>query len=257
LPENPRKLKFIALPPPGLVRRDTPEERRTDAKWRRELSEIVQAVVPASLLRYHDPYSIGLGAVEWEPFISACVLFDPPDTELEQFAELGPFLATSSLEVGPKTMAASSVKRMHDPHEERQVYSRAWSLAFDTLFELYLKPMGFDLEEVWQEVHKARPEIRENRDLEWNDLRLRTYIEVDRNTTWDDVKFAFKMIDEARTERPKRGRPNRDRLRCVQCAILHDRHGWTYEQVAKQYAWQDYTLAGKYITHGRKILLEG
>jgi len=257
LPDNPKKLKILALPPPGMGRRDTPEKKRIDARWRRELSEIAEAVVPVALLERDHSYSMGFGAPEWEPFMSACVLFDPPDTELERFAELGPFLATSLTGSGAVAMAVSPVKQLHDTHEERRVYMKAWSQTFSALFDLYLKPLGLDIDDVWEEIHKARPDIRENMDLELHGLRLRTYIEVDENITWDDVKTAFKMIDRGREERPKTGRPRRDRLRCVQCAILHDRHGWTYEQIAERYGWLDHTLAGKYIADGRRVLEEG
>jgi len=253
LPDNPKKLKILALPPPGVGRRDTPEAQRVDAKWRSELSDIARAVVPQHLLG-SEPTSIDY---DWERFLSVCVLFGPPDERLEEFAQLGPFLAVSLLPSGTVAMAASPVKVMHDAFEERRVAERAWSWIFEAVFELYLEPQGLARDDVLKEIHEARPEIRETRDQEWHDLRLRTYIEVGENTTWGDVTTGYKMIDEAREERPKTGRRKRDRLRCVQCAILHDRHGWTYEQIAEHYDWLDYTLAAKYIAEGRKVLQDG
>jgi len=253
LPDNPKKLRILALPPPGVGRRDTPEAQRVDAKWRGELSDIARAVVPQLLLGSGPSFL----DYDWVRFLSVCVLFDPPDERLEEFAQLGPFLAVSPLPSGSASMAAGPVKVMHDPYEERGVAERAWSLIFEAVFELYLEPQGLARDDVLQKIHEARPEIRETRDQEWHDLRLRTYIEVNENTTWEDVKAAFKMIDDAREERPKTGRPKRDRLRCVQCAILHDQNGWTYEQIAQRYAWPDYTLASKYVADGRKILREG
>jgi len=253
LPDNPKKLRILALPPPGVGRRDTPEAQRVDAKWRSELLDIAKAVVPQLLLGSERSFI----DYDWERFLSACVLFDPPDERLEEFAQLGPFLAASPLPSGVVAMAASPVKMMHDPFEERRVAERAWSSIFEAVFELYLEPQGLARDGVLQEIHEARPEIRETRDQEWHDLRLRTYIEVDENTTWEDMKAAFKMIDDAREERPKRGRRRRDRLRCVQCAVLHDQNGWTYEQIAQRYAWSDYTLVSKYVADGRNILQEG
>jgi hypothetical protein len=248
----PKKCKIIALMPPQLDRAHTLEEQEVYARWCSELSEMAGAVIPKPLLgsyqigSYHSPD-------DWEPFLSACVLFDPPDTELDKFADLGPFLS-----IGTKTaaMPAPPIRKMHDPYEERQVYGKAWSAAADALFDLYLKPLGFEPEQVWQEVHEARPDILRVRSRELQDLPLHHYIEVNELTTWDDLKTAFKIITEDREDAPSRGRPKRDRLVCVQCAILHDRYGWTYEQIAERNNWLDHTLTGKYIKDGRKLLGE-
>jgi hypothetical protein len=70
----------------------------------------------------------------------------------------------------------------------------------------------------------------------------------------DDVRNAFRMISDAQTERPRRGRPGRDQLQAVQCAIFADRYGWTEDQVSKRYGWKSYGTAGKYIREGRRIL---
>ena len=64
------------------------------------------------------------------------------------------------------------------------------------------------------------------------------------------------MIRASYPVHPKGGRPARDPLTAVECAFLHDRYGWTYEQLAERYGWQDSTLASKYLKDGRAILAD-
>ena len=90
-----------------------------------------------------------------------------------------------------------------------------------------------------------------------NRLNKRRYIEVDEHTKEADVREAFKMLTEAHKTRPRTGRPPRDRLTCVEAAILHDHHNFTYQQLAERYGWDDETVASKYLKEGRDILREG
>jgi hypothetical protein len=70
----------------------------------------------------------------------------------------------------------------------------------------------------------------------------------------NDIRNAFRMIRERQKERPSRGRPKRDPLQSVQCAIFADRYGWTEDRVSQYYGWESYGKAGKYIREGRRIL---
>jgi hypothetical protein len=40
----------------------------------------------------------------------------------------------------------------------------------------------------------------------------------------------------------------------VQCALLHDGLGWSYERLAELHGWTDATRASKYVRDGRVIL---
>lgn len=253
--EVPQKCKVVALRPPGIDRLDTPEKQAIDVEWRVQLSKIAADIVPESLQGGRSPYHRHLS--DWEPFISACVLFDPPDTQLESFAELGPFLAVeASSATGLISLTSPPIAKMTDPADTRVVDAEAWSAAIDAIYELYLEPMGLELDEVWEQVHLRHPEILRERQEKLRSLPVRSYIEVNEHTTWDDAKEAFKVLSENRERQPKRGRSKRDRLRCLECAILHDQHGWSYEQLAERYGWLDHTLVSKYIRDGRKIVRE-
>lgn len=74
----------------------------------------------------------------------------------------------------------------------------------------------------------------------------RHYIKIDEHTTEDDVRYAFRMIARMHGRPPKGGRPRRDPLMGLQCAILYDRQNdrdpkdprrkkWTYEKLAKKF----------------------
>ena len=80
------------------------------------------------------------------------------------------------------------------------------------------------------------------------------FIEIDEFVIEEDVKHAFRMISRAQETRPKTGRQPRDRLECVEASVLHDRDGWTYEELAERYKWNDPTLASKYVKDGRATL---
>jgi hypothetical protein len=64
----------------GLPDRGSKEWFRLRSDWLESLSEVL-GVVP---FKYHVSAS-----VEWDKFASACVLYDPPDTGLLEFAEYG------------------------------------------------------------------------------------------------------------------------------------------------------------------------
>jgi len=251
----PPKRRYIALLPPTVERVNTPEKEEVYLRWRIELSKIAAGIVPEALHGVRSAYDKSLD--DWEPFISACVLFDPPDTDLGKFAELGrPFAVDAASSSGPLVFSSPPISKMYDPDSERAIAAEAWSAAVDPIFELYLKPMGLDMDEVWDQVHARHPEILRNRQQKLHSLPTRDYIQVNEYTTWDDVKEAFKAVSYARPSLPKRGRDKRDRLQCLECAILNDRHGWSYAQLAERYGWLDHTLASKYIKDGRGILKE-
>jgi hypothetical protein len=76
---------------------------------------------------------------------------------------------------------------------------------------------------------------------------------VDEHTTQDDVRSALSMIAAARV-RPQQGRRQRDPLTAIECAVLHDSHGWTYQRLAERFGWDDVYLTSNYVRDGRDLL---
>ncbi len=191
------------------------------------------------------------------------MFYEPPETDLLEFSEIGGPGATSlwiedaNDHKNTYQMATSPIRRLADPVEARRVETEYWTALLGKLEELHLRPRGLNLADMIEDVHQKFPEIRRTRAEVIHRLNRRRYIEVDESTKRDDVLAAFKMLTEAHKTRPRTGRPPRDRLACVEAAILHDRHDFTYRQLAERYGWGDETLASKYIKDGRDILAEG
>ena len=93
------------------------------------------------------------------------------------------------------------------------------------------------------------------------------YIFVTDETTEKDIKKAFRAIKASRRLRSSGGRPRRDRLVAVQCAVLYDRHrtidptdkrrrNWTYESLAQEFDLESAAAAEDYVDLGRELMNE-
>jgi hypothetical protein len=260
----PPKHLVLPLPPPSLAEQldniRTEEKRqeleKVDERWGDDLLSIILEFVPERFRERHGLDSF----FDWNGFVSACVLYDPPETNLREFSELGGprakglWIETADDHENSYAMVASPIRRFADPVEIRRVETEYWTALLDKLEELYLQPLGLVLADMLEDVRQRFPDIRLSRIEKPNRLKKRRYIEVDEHTTEDDVRKAFRMLAEAHQTRPAASRPQRDKLTCVEAAVLHDRRKWTYEQLADRYGWSDSTLASKYIRDGRRIL---
>lgn len=125
------------------------------------------------------------------------------------------------------------------------------------LLEMYVHPQGVSSEEALESVRRERPELFERLMQELLDNESRPYIDVKPHHTWGDIKSAFQVLRALQDARPAPGPKNRDKLTAVQCAFLHDRHGWRYEDIAKKYGWDlGSNVVSKYIREGRRVLTE-
>jgi hypothetical protein len=237
-------------------------------EWHGALNTVIERLVPKGLRTERIQYT----SPRWQDFIAVCVLYQPPDTELVAFAKyampaaeiiLSPSPGEGMLdkfksgEEEPRPMVLPPIKQIRNPSEDRALEARHWAEILETVWELYIEPQGLDFEQMLLEA--CHSDNHRKRIDEWNNNKpqtegVRYYIEIDQFTTEDDVRRAFRMLSAAQKERPRAGRPKRDRLTCVECAVLHDRHGWAYEQLAQRYGWKDSTLTSKYIADGRNIL---
>lgn len=263
----PPERLLLPLSPPSLIEQknnvQTEQERdewnEANGLWRDDLLSIVLKVVPERFCARHSLTP----ARDWYGFVSACVLHHPEDDTLYKFSEIdGPPYASSLWmeDANDQRNAYSStalpIRRMVDPVDIEHIETEYWATLLDKLEELYLRPLGHNLSDMLEDVHQKFPEIRRTRREKARHLKQRRYIEVDEYTYEEDVRAAFSKLAASHKTRPVTGRSKRDKVMCVEAAILHDRHGWTYQQLAYRYGWSNTTRASKYIKDGRGILKE-
>ncbi len=200
---------------------------------------------------------------EWGDFLTACVIFDPPSGKLIEFAEYGgpTWISSSQAEVGEKPQrkhAAAPIRVVRDPHEteiKRVVH----------------------LVKLVDEIDKAHPEITawdfvEEKGLfsqfrsAMEEIPRRFYIEVQEDTTEEDVKGAYRVLrDIQKGVNERGGASTRDPLVAVQCAVLYDHHNerdpqdtrrkkWTYKKLAKEFGLPSAQSAEAHVSLGRKLL---
>jgi len=229
-------------------------------EWYDNLGSVVEQLVPEKLRR--RPTSPG-----WQEFVAACTLYQPPDAELRKFADWGMPGESIIMHPSPSTdiferrgMVLPPIRQLPDPHEERMLVARYWQEILETVWQVYVEPQGITFGQMIltalnsEHYHKA---VQERNSKKPQTGERRYYIEVDEFTSESDVRHAASMLFAAQEDRPRAGRRNRDRLTCVECAILHDRHGWDYERLAQRYGWKESSnVVSKYIADGRQILEE-
>lgn len=141
-----------------------------------------------------------------------------------------------------------------------------WMSILFKVWKLHLKPQGLEFSRVLEEIREKYPEIEEARREASRRNPLRHYINVDEDTTEDEVRDAFRMISRMHESRPGGGRSERDPLTALQCAILYDKHNerdpedprrkkWTYEKLYTKFDEISSARAAKaYVRLGRELL---
>jgi hypothetical protein len=151
-------------------------------------------------------------------------------------------------------MAAPPVRTLTDPFKEMQTESWFWQRVISEVGSRHLKPLGLDIWDMVEDITRNDQELMDEYRARSHQNSPRQYIDVDESTTEADARRAFRQIRATQQTGPPTGRRSRDRLTCVQCALLHDEQGWTYERLAELHGWTDHTRASKYIKDGRGIL---
>jgi hypothetical protein len=218
--------------------------------WMHDLNELHDRIVPEECRDGHVYHS----RHTWRHFLSACLLYDPPDDRLEEYASRRAHYRTG-LRGTRYEMAAAPIRHMRDAGAAEDAWVAVLNRILGNLVRLHRQEPEKDLEEHIRETFRSEAVDYLGPVREYHDKNpALPFIEVQPWHRENDVREAFRMIRDVQTERPRRGQPNRDQLQAVQCAIFADRYGWTEEQVGKHYGWTNYGKAGKYIRRGRHIL---
>ena len=231
-----------------------------------------------------EVYRLLSSPVDWTTFMSACLLYDPPETELLAFARIGDDgLMTPDVEeyVGDLNLERSSdapvlpIKMLADPVRARDDAHWYREAVIDEIGKRFLEPQGLRTWEVFQSVIGIRRDgegTLSSLGHEYAQRQLdnepRPHIVVTEETTEEDVKKAFRAINASQRLRGQGGRPPRDQLVAIQCAVLYDgrrrsidaedkrRRNWTYESLAKEFGLQSANAAENYVNFGRKVMAD-
>jgi hypothetical protein len=297
-PENKPEHSYAAVSSNGVINMNLSIEEHKRIKehnkrvaefedaWDWDLDKIVKGTVPSELgvPSTGDWNLVGLpaggrklGSIYgfWLWFASACVLYDPPETALIQFADRAtpaPYrisLRSSYRSQGDDrsvSMQAPPIREQPDSGELRDMIMSQVHLILDEINKHHLQPLGLDVHAMWQDVlHKPDVvrEIYRQEEL----LRKRQYIEVHEHTTDEDVRAARRVI-RAMQERDRfrvpvaadpatrlailkekqdrirpRGKSERDPLVTIQCAILYDRYNGNDPADGRRRTWTYERLA--------------
>lgn len=213
--------------------------------WGADLCALHDAFVPVELQRGNRRLSRML----WLRFISNCVLNDPPEEHLIEFAATGSSMATSYSLVDPRDFDPSNWRLAESPGELTWMVGTPliqWPQP-DALIEVeqwfrkrllaeigrrYLEPIGVDIGEAVEAIFRATSLNQEYRERSAA-IPLQPVILVDAETTKQDVLGALQLIKATQSERSSGGRPPVDDLTAVQCAIWSET-GMTQRAIAER-----------------------
>lgn len=252
LPKQGPKSDLVRLRVPTLYPREMEILERN--QWEFELDDIKAKTV-------HPRYS---QASEWRQFLSACVLYDPPETALVEFGEYGAALPEIGELRGEEAyeMLAPPVWRLPNPHSWASAYRIFYEAMIREIGERHLEPLGINIHAMFREVFQNTElynELEENLAQVPRDY----YIKIDDHTTNEDVRSAYTFTRP--NEQSEEGAPQRDPLVAIQCAILYDRHNssrspdrrrrrWTYRRLAEKFELKSARAAKYCVESGRGFL---
>ncbi len=207
----------------------------------------------------------------WSRYLSACVMYDPPKEALLEFASyavqsLGATIGTTAPEQDAEDallFVPPPVRMLHEPWQEQAAARRYHEVVINALHHR-LAPIGIDVHKVLWELRFTDPHIRQA-SATMGRVETRPYIAVEPETTEEDVRAAFRLLSASLSSRPRAGKPARDKMTAVQCAIWYDECGWSHAQLAEHFGWAVQEQAGaklrsetvrKHVQEGRTILAQ-
>jgi hypothetical protein len=217
-------------------------------RWGSELDALHDKIIPEDCHYGHIYESLHA----WCQFLSACILYDPPDDKLDEYASRR-LIYRTGLRGSPYDMTAAPIRHLRDHNAAENAWVAVLNRFVNNLIQRQKQEPEKDIEELIRDTFRSRDHLVPLGEYLDNNPAI-PFIEVQPWHREDDIRNAFRMIRETQEERPRRGRRNRDQLQAVQCAIFADRYGWTEDQVSKHFGWENYGKAGKYIREGRRIL---
>jgi hypothetical protein len=181
----------------------------TFEEWRTALARLYKAVVPEEA-RYSEYLNSG-----WGVFLSMCVLFDPPDTRLVDFAEAFRLEGSNVHPRGGVRMSNPPIVWRCDSNEVEVTWMEFYEGLLGALLEKYIHPQGVTTEEAMRSIREENSELYERWRQRLHNNESRPFIEVQHYHTREDVESAFLVLSARHQARPTTGRKKRDELTAV------------------------------------------
>lgn len=230
-------------------------------EWRNDLTALYRAVVPEEA---RDSEYLVSG---WGVFLSRCVLFDPPETQLVEFADALSWRYSNVILPDGYEVNALPIVWRADHNRTEETWIEFFNGVVEALCEKYAHPQGVSSEEAWRRVREENSDLFDRWRQGLYDNRSRPFIDVRPYTTQEDVESAYKVLRDRQGAGPGVGRDEREELIAVQCAILHDRFNlpdptdgrrriWSFGRLAQKFELRSPRAAKAYVERGRELLDE-
>jgi hypothetical protein len=168
------------------------QRERWEAKyyeWRADLSALYYAVVPEE--GRDSKYLVG----GWETFLSMCVCFDPPETQLEDFADKIRWTYSNIIpRAGRHSMHDPPIVWLRDADLAEEAVTKFYEELVAALCEKYVHPQGVTTEEAIRSIRKQNPELFVRLGERDRANESRPYIDVKPYNTQEDITSAFRML---------------------------------------------------------------
>jgi len=243
------------------------------SRWLDDIDGILLGVLPDVLRRVLDHRTRELSnfydGEYFRTFGAACVLYDPPETKLLEFAEYhnprahraGDSPDTQALVNKHVEMKMHSIEELPIRSEELKKLERFYETLLVEIAER-LELRGIDLRSMMENIHQEHPELQRELSAE---VERRFYIHVDEHMTERDAIRAYRTISAALPRSRPDTKSRRNPLVAVQCAVLHDHHNkadasdrrkrsWTYARLADEFGLRSAQAAKDHVRLGRELL---
>lgn len=245
--ENIRRARVVQgiqaemkLPPPQLSPPSSASDSQKLQSWRSSVRGAWEPVVPQA---YRE-------ATDWDSFVAACILYDPPEPWLEEFAQYGKSALIGPTPPGVKQKVDKSTHRMEPAIEwidseghRAEAIEEFYQSLITELGRQFFEPRGYDVWQVVSDIYSGTDLLKTLR-TRMTKIETHPYITVGKDTSDEDIQWAARVIRSMR-DKNRGGRPARDKLIAIKCAALYHEHNhrdpndgrrkrWTYERLARE-----------------------
>lgn len=237
--ENVKRARIVqnvraeaGLPPPQLSPPSSVNDPEKLQSWKSSVRGVWDLVVPRAFQE----------ASNWDDFAAACILYDPPELQLEEFAQYGESVPAGSKSPVAK-QASGEAARVTGPAIEwvdsegyrADIIEEFYRGVIAELGRRYIDPQG---EGVWQaidEIYKQTGLLDELR-RKLKQIEAHPYIAVDKHTPEEDILIAARKIRALRGKKLG-GKPPRDPLVAIKCAALYHDHNYQQPEDKRMKRW--------------------
>ena len=157
-------------------------------EWRNDLAALYEAVIP------DEARGSGYMTFGWSVFLSMCVLFDPPETQLAEFAERFGWAGSNVIPRGGRTMNAPPIVWRKEHNELEATWMEFYEGLLGALLEKYVHPQGVTTEEAIRAIRGENPEIFKRWRERLHRNESRPFIDVQPYHKSEDVDAARQVL---------------------------------------------------------------